>query len=229
MSGPPVVLLHGIATSAARTWGENGWLDLLREAGREVLALDLLGHGDAPKPHDPAAYDALEQHIADQLPDEPVDVIGFSLGARTTLALAIDRPERFRKIVVAGVGANLFEVDESRHEAIRRGLAGEPDPDDRTSGYFAQLADSPEIDRAALAALLRRRNPWPVTVEGLARVTVPTLVVLGEADFAMPGEPLVEALPDATYLQLRRTDHFNIVKKFEFIDAALGFIDAFPG
>jgi len=228
MSGPPVVLLHGIATSAARTWGENGWIDLLRDAGREVVAIDLLGHGDAPKPHDPAAYDALEQHVADQLPDGPVDVIGFSLGARTTLALAIDRPARFRRIVVAGVGANLFEIDETRHEAIRRGLAGDPDPDDRTSSYFAQLADSPEIDRTALAALLRRRNPWPVTVEGLARVTAPTLVVLGEQDFAMPGEPLVEALPDATYLQLRKADHFSIVKDFRFIDAALGFLDALP-
>src|SRR5919112_319951 len=112
MSPPPVLLLHGLATSAARTWGENGWLDLLADAGRPALALDLLGHGAAAKPHEPEAYDALEQAVVDQLPDGPVDAIGFSLGARTILALACENPASFRKIVVAGVGANLFEQDE---------------------------------------------------------------------------------------------------------------------
>src|SRR5687768_10890987 len=103
MSPPPVLLLHGMATSAARTWGENGWLDLLADAGRPAIALDLLGHGDAAKPHEPEAYEALEQDVVDRLPDGPVDAIGFSLGARTILAIAARHPERFRKIVTGGV------------------------------------------------------------------------------------------------------------------------------
>ncbi len=228
MSATPVVLLHGFATSAARTWGENGWIELIKEAGRPVLAIDLLGHGAADKPHDPEAYEQLEALVAAQLPDEPVDIIGFSLGARTTLALAIENPARFRKIVVAGVGANLFEHDEERSRAIARGVAGDPDPEDRTSAYFAQLADSPEIDRAALAALTRRKRALPVTVEGLANVTNPVLVVLGDQDFAAPADPLVDALPNATFLNLRKADHFGTVKDFRFIDAALRFIDAVP-
>jgi pimeloyl-ACP methyl ester carboxylesterase len=227
-AGPPVVLLHGLATSAARTWGENGWIDLLQEAGRTVLALDLMGHGDAPKPHEPEAYEALEATVAAQLPDEPVDIIGFSLGARTTLALACERPDRFRRIVVAGVGANLFRVDDERAKAIARGVAGEPDEEDRTSAYFSQLADSPEIDRAALAALLRRKRALPVTTEGLAAVTNPVLVVLGDQDFAGPADPLVDALPNATFLPLKKADHFGTVKDFRFIDAALQFLDAVP-
>jgi pimeloyl-ACP methyl ester carboxylesterase len=228
MSGPPVLLLHGVATSAARTWGENGWIDLIREAGREVLALDLMGHGDAPKPHDPEAYEQLEAAVVEQLPNGPVDAIGFSLGARTTLALACNKPERFRKIVVAGVGANLFEVDEARAKSIARGIAGDPDPEDRNSAYFAQLADSPEIDREALAALMRRKRAWPVTKELLAKVDNPVLVVLGDQDFAGPADPLVEALPNATFLGLKRADHFGTVKDFRFIDAALQFLDAVP-
>lgn len=228
-AGPPVVLLHGLATSAARTWGENGWIDLLREAGREVLAIDLLGHGDAPKPHDPEAYDALEATVAAQLPGEAVDIIGFSLGARTTLALACERPERFRRIVVAGVGANLFRLDEEHAKAIARGVAGQPDDENRTAAYFSQLADSPEIDREALSALLRRKNPMPLTVAGLSAVKNPILVVLGDQDFAGPADPLVEALPNATFLPLKRADHFGTVKDFRFIDAALQFLDAVPG
>ncbi|HEX8803177.1 MAG TPA: alpha/beta fold hydrolase, partial [Acidimicrobiales bacterium] len=85
---PAVLLLHGFATSAARTWGENGWIDLLHDVGRTVLAPDLLGHGTAPKPHDPEAYRDLAGPVLATLPDEPVDAVGFSLGARTLLQMA---------------------------------------------------------------------------------------------------------------------------------------------
>lgn len=228
MNEPPVLLLHGMATSAARTWGENGWLDLFADAGREVIALDLMGHGNAPKPHDPEAYDQLEQHVVDQLPDGPVDAIGFSLGSRTILSIAIRHPERFRKIVVSGVGRNLFEVDKERAASIRRGIAGNPDEEDPASQYFSQLAESPEVDREALYALLQRKNPWPLTRELLAGVTVPVLVVIGENDWAGPADPLVEALPDARLVVLRRADHYSTPKEFKFIDEAMAFLDAVP-
>ena len=45
------------------------------------------------------------------LPDEPVDAIGFSLGADYSCALAAAEPDRFRRLVVIGVGANLFRTD----------------------------------------------------------------------------------------------------------------------
>ena len=53
---PPVVLVHGFGTSFELTWVHNGWVDLLADEGREVIGVDLLGHGGAPKPHDPAEY-----------------------------------------------------------------------------------------------------------------------------------------------------------------------------
>jgi pimeloyl-ACP methyl ester carboxylesterase len=228
MSPPPVLLLHGLATSAARTWGENGWLDLLADAKRSVLAVDLLGHGNADKPHDPEAYEVLEQLVVDQLPDEPVDAIGFSLGARTTLAIAARHPERFRKIVTAGVGRNLFEVDKERAASIQRGINGNPDDEDPSSLYFSQLAESPEVDRDALSALLRRKHAWPVNREVLKAVTHPVLVCIGDGDFAGPGDPLVEALPNATLKVLRRADHFSTPKDFNFMEAALGWVEAVP-
>src|SRR3954453_6819729 len=98
MADPAVLLVHGFATSADRTWRDNGWVDLLTDVGREVIAVDLLGHGHADKPHDPAAYEQLEGLVAAELPDEPVDAIGFSLGAPTTPTKASDQARGLRRL-----------------------------------------------------------------------------------------------------------------------------------
>lgn len=219
---PPVVLVHGLATSAARTWGENGWIDLLRDAGRTVVAPDLLGHGTAPKPHEPEAYADLGARVVEALPHEgPVDAIGFSLGARVLLGLAAGQPDRFRRLVVAGVGANLFRTDGSG--PVVRALRGEGEAADPVSRYFAGLARHPDADPQALVALLEG-DRQRVDAAALAKVSCPTLVVLGDRDFAGPPDPLVEALPDARLLVLRGADHFATPKDFRFIDAALEFI-----
>jgi pimeloyl-ACP methyl ester carboxylesterase len=223
MRDAPVLLLHGFATSAARTWRDNGWIDLLADAGRTVIAPDLLGHGDAAKPHDPTAYAALEGDIAAVLPDGPVDVVAFSLGARVALTLAAGDPGRFDRVVVAGVGANLFRWDDN--EVIARAIEGDAPADNPVVRYFAGLAAQPGVDPVALAACMRSARP-PLDAATLGKVTRPVLVVLGDRDFAGPADPLVEALPDATFCPLRGVDHFATPKDFGFIDAALGFLDA---
>ncbi|MDD9368597.1 MAG: alpha/beta fold hydrolase, partial [Acidimicrobiales bacterium] len=163
MRDEPVLLVHGFATSAARTWGDNGWIDLLGDVGRQVIAPDLLGHGDAAKPHDPEAYADMEGDLAAHLPDRPVDAIGFSLGARMILTLAAEDPGRFSRIVVAGVGANLFRSDGSG--AIASAVEGTGDPSNPVVQYFAGLAAQPGVDREARAACLRHprraRGPAP--------------------------------------------------------------------
>ena len=219
----PVVLAHGFATSSARTWGDNGWLDLLADSGRDTLAIDLLGHGTADKPHEPAAYDEMEALVLAQLPDEPVDAIGFSLGARVLLTLATDHPTRFARLVLTGVGANLLRTDGS--DIVLRAVEGEGDPTNPVVQYFAGLAQQPGVDRKALAACLRSARPT-LTPERLARVDLPVLVVIGDRDFAGPCEPLADALPQAELVTLRNVDHFATPKDFGTIDAALDFLGA---
>jgi pimeloyl-ACP methyl ester carboxylesterase len=219
----PVVLVHGFATSSARTWGDNGWLDLLGDVGRTAVPIDLLGHGTADKPHDPAAYQEMESLVAAQLPDGPVDGIGFSLGARVLLTLACEHPDRFRRLVLTGVGANLLRTEGS--DLILRAVEGEGDPTNPVVQYFAGLAQHPEVDREALAACLRSPRP-PLTPERLAAVELPVLIVIGDKDFAGPGEPLAEALPNAELVTLRNVDHFATPKDFGCIDAALDFLGA---
>jgi pimeloyl-ACP methyl ester carboxylesterase len=220
-AAPPVVLLHGFATSSARTWWETGWLDLLGDAGRETVPIDILGHGKADKPHDPAAYADLEAYVAERLPEGPVDAVGFSLGARLLLGVAIAQPHRFRRIVTLGVGRNLFERGGS--DVIVNAIEAGEAPENPAAGYFARLAAHPENDREALIACLKAPMRL-LTAAELSRVTVPVLVLIGESDFCGPGDPLVEALPDARLVVLPRTDHFSTPKDFIAIDEALRFL-----
>ncbi len=224
---PPVVLVHGWGGSFAATWQDNGFAELLHDAGREVIGVDLLGHGAAPKPHEPEAYDDLTARVADVWPDEPADAIGFSLGAITLLHLAMQQPHRFNRLVLAGIGESLFDSDDSRRQRIVAALEGRGDPDDNLARMFVQYARQPGNDSAALTAVMRRRST-PVRPGMLSVVTCPTLVVIGDRDFAGPGEPLADALPNATLRTLRNVDHFATPEAFGFIDATLDFLDAVP-
>ena len=227
MTGPEVALVHGFGTSFEATWVGNGWAALLADAGRTVIGVDLLGHGTAEKPTDPDDYRNLEQWVLDVLPPEPVDGIGFSMGAQVLLWLAAHHSGRFGRLVVSGIGRNLFESDVGWRpkmvEAVRTGVAVTPE-----LRYFAQLPESPGADRTALVAFLERPDRREFTSELLAAVTLPVLVVIGGADLAGPADPLVDALPDATLVVLPGVDHFATPKNFGFIEAALDFIDAQP-
>lgn len=221
MSAPPVLLLHGLATSSRRTWRETGWIDLLHDAGRSVIAPDLPGHGGAP------ASDDLELALAAHLPGEPCDAVGFSLGAQVLLSLAAEDATRFGRIVVAGVGQNLFRPDRDRAAMIRRAIAGDAEPDNPVAHHFAALAADADIDPEAVVAMLAQPRP-ALGPEELATIDLPVLVVLGDQDFAGPADPLVEALPRAELVTLPGVDHFATPKDFRFLDAALEFLDAVP-
>jgi pimeloyl-ACP methyl ester carboxylesterase len=219
---PAVLLVHGFASSAEHNWRHPGWLDLLADCGRETIAIDLPGHGTAPKPADPAGYQGVEAHVAAAVEGrEPVDAIGFSAGAHVLLRLAADQPGTFRRLALLGIGRGV--LDPADPEPIVAALTGEPDPENVTGTVFRRLADGPGNDRAALIAFLRRPQR-PLTQADLARITTQVLVVLGEQDPATPGDGLVAALPDARLVTLRGVDHFGTPADVRCMQAVLGFL-----
>jgi pimeloyl-ACP methyl ester carboxylesterase len=228
MRNQPVVLVHGLGSSFEHGWRTTGWVDLLADARRSVIPVDILGHGTSDAPHDPAKYAHLETSIELALPDDPgetVDAVGFSLGAQLLLRIAARTPERFGRLVLIGVGENVFRNDDTRALAdiFERGV----DPDDIGMRLFVQLARSAGNDPLAIAACLRRPSE-AFTPDDASRVTCPTLVVIGDRDFAGPPEPLVDALPDVELVVLRGIDHFRTPSEFDCIDAALDFVEAVP-
>ena len=101
--GPPVILIHGISASQADWWR---LMPLLVSAGYRAIAVDLLGHGDSPKPQDPNAYTAENVYIAledwiDILDLEtPFYLVGHSLGGYMSLTYALNHPDRVRAMVL---------------------------------------------------------------------------------------------------------------------------------
>ncbi len=221
--------MHGFASSAEHNWRQPGWLDLLTDAGRETIAVDLLGHGQAPRPTSPADYAVVEERVAGAIAEcEPVDAIGFSAGAHVLLYLAADNPARFRRLALLGVGPSVFDRGPDgplAAEAIIAALEGDADLTNRHGLVLRRLADGQGLDRAALVAFLRRPQP-PLALADLARVACPVLVVLGDKDPAGPGDRLVAAFPDARLVTLRGVDHFGTPADVRCMEAVLDFVDA---
>ena len=215
-AGRPLVLLHGLFSSAEMNWIKWGHAATLAAAGFEVLMPDLRAHGASAAPHDVAAYpaDVLARDLAAliaHLALTDYDLGGFSLGARTAVRGVIGglRPKR---LVLGGMGlAGLtggtarrdFFIDAiDRFDTVKHG-----DP-----AYFAvQFMKSMAVDRVAARLLLGAMADTPP--DELAAVITPTLVVCGDQDRdnGSPDE-LVAALPHAQLAVISGT-HMSCVTK----------------
>ena len=149
----------------------------------------------------------------------------------TVLRLATAQPHRFNRIVLAGIGSNIFDRDDSGTKAIIAGLesvaaGGDPSSLENTVRLFTQYASQPGNDIEALTAVMKRPPAVDITPEACAAVTCPVLVVVGDQDFVYPGDALAAAFPNGRCETLRNVDHFATTESFGFFDAALEFLDA---
>lgn len=109
--GPPVVLLHGgIIDAAHLSWGAAiGPL----AADHRVYAVDLLGYGDSDRPdvqYSTALHVEVIGGFVDAVGLERAHLAGVSLGGGVGLGLALEAPERVRKLVLVdsyGLGREL--------------------------------------------------------------------------------------------------------------------------
>lgn len=217
-AGRPLVLLHGLFSSAEMNWIKWGHAATIAEAGFEVIMPDLRVHGASGKPHDPAAYpgDVLAKDLAAlvaALGLVDYDLGGFSLGSRTSVRAVIGglTPKR---LVLGGMGLEglagwtgrqAFFIDAiDRFDSVRQ---------DDPAYYTVQFMKSMKIDRVAARLLLGTMTDTDPAA--LAAITMPTLVVCGDED-RDNGSPdkLAAALPNAVHAVIPGT-HMGCVTKPE--------------
>jgi len=201
--GRPVLLLHGLFSSAEMNWIRFGHAAKLAEAGFEAIIPDLRAHGDSAKPHDPSAYppDVLVRDVVsvvEALGLKDFDLVGFSLGARTA-ARAVVQGLAPRRLVLAGMGLEglagwdrraAFFIDAiDRFDEVKRG-----DPAFMAVSFMKTM----KVDRIAARLLLQ--SVGDTEPDDLAKVAVPTLVLAGDKDRDNGSpESLAESLPDARH------------------------------
>lgn len=126
--GRPVVLIHGLFSTATMNWIRFGHAARIAERGFRVIMPDLRAHGASDKPHDPAAYPpdvlvddakALIQHLALR----EFDLGGYSLGGRTVARLLIAGIAP-RRAIIAGMGLEGLLDTEARATHFRAVVDG---------------------------------------------------------------------------------------------------------
>ncbi len=204
--GPPLLLLHGF-TGSARMWSAqvDAW-----SPGFRVIAPDLLGHAGSEAPDDPTSY-ALErqaQTLADLLAllaAAPATVVGYSMGARLALVLALEHPASVARLVLESPSAGIADqADRAARRQSDEHLADDIERDGveafvarwETMPIFASHADLPADVQAqqraerrrhsavGLAASLRGAGQGAMSPihDRLALITAPTLVLAGARD-----------------------------------------------
>ncbi|MTD17155.1 alpha/beta fold hydrolase [Nakamurella sp. YIM 132087] len=206
-TGRPLLMLHpgGVDSRA---------LDPLvsqLESDYRVLTPDQRAHGrtpDAPGPLDFELMAADTVALIEREYDAPVDLLGYSDGAIVALTVAVRRPDLVRSLVFA---CAVFHRDGWRPGVLDgeppeffRDLYAEVSPDGRDHW--------PEV--VAKMAEMHARQP-DLTVDDLARLTMPVLVVSGDDDEIEFGHliAMFEALPDGELAVVPRATHGLIAEK----------------
>jgi pimeloyl-ACP methyl ester carboxylesterase len=235
--GPAILLIHGFASTLERNWQGTGWMQALSRAGWRAIAYDQRGHGDSEKRYAAEDY-APERFVEDALAvleaaaTARAVVMGYSMGARVALEVALTNPARARALILGGIGDHFRDFGGMRgdREIVAAALEAD-DPSGFPPGarFYRTFADQTSQDRRALAACWRRpiREIGPAELAALA---MPTLVVAGREDTTAgdPG-PLARAIPGAELVLLDRKNHINAVGAREHRAAVLRFLAGLGG
>jgi pimeloyl-ACP methyl ester carboxylesterase len=215
--GEPIVLVHGFASTKNVNWVYPTWVSELRKGGRRVIALDNRGHGESEKLYDIADYSipimagdvtALLDHL--EIPR--ADIMGYSLGGRMAAWLALNRPERLRSAILAGIGMAMIEGGgPGENVALALEAPSLDDVTDPVGRTFRAFADQTRSDRKALAACLRGSRGL-MSEQEAARIAVPVLIAVGTKDeVAGSAHALGDIISGSDVLDIPDRDHMRAV------------------
>lgn len=221
-SGPPVLLVHGLASRGRVDWPDAEWARPVSAAGRDVLVVDLPAHGRSDRPPAPLSAADIVDLLSEVVDDAGggADVVGYSLGARLAWSLAA------RGAVRRAVFGGLEPVDLLRRvdlDAARAASAGGPEPTDPLTQAVARMVRLPGLDPEAVLDLVQgiAADPFDPRADP---PQIPVLLLAGVDDPVVRGlEGLAAVLPDARILRVPG-DHLTALHTPQFRAAACEFL-----
>jgi pimeloyl-ACP methyl ester carboxylesterase len=224
--GPPLVLVHGM-TDNSRSWS---LIAPALAADFRLIIPDLRGHGDSDKPdlrmYPISSYADDLASLMDALGIDSALVVGHSLGSMIAQALAVNYPEKVRKVVLESSCLVKFEsMGKDVYEAAV-GFGEDPPPDDFMEAWYSNPnpVDPDFLRREMAESKALPPHAWRAIAKGTAasdltpfmdELKAPTLILWGSADGFFGAEAqtaLKAALPQAQtidYLDVGHNIHWE--------------------
>jgi pimeloyl-ACP methyl ester carboxylesterase len=208
------VLLHGGLTTIGLSFGPL--LGPLA-AARQVIAVELQGHGHTADTDRPMTIEALAGDVIgllDQLEIAEADLFGFSLGGLVACSVALSAPGRVGRLIVASAnphrppGRESVPVDDALLPTQADFLA-------MRDAYLAVAPDPGHFEKFAARVPAMVHEVPGRTADELRSLRAPTLLVFGDRDFT----PLADAaelyglLPDARLAVLPGATHMDVTRR----------------
>ncbi|HEY0738639.1 MAG TPA: alpha/beta hydrolase [Herpetosiphonaceae bacterium] len=237
--GQPLLLLHG-AYMSIDAFGE---LLPRLAATRQVIAVELQGHGRTADVDRPIRYEQMADDVAALLGElgiESVDVFGYSMGGGVALQVAIRHPQLVRKLIAASAAYNTEGIYPEL-QAMFDTITPETFAGTVMESEYKRLAPNPD-DFPTLVAKMTELDlqilDWPA--EDIRSIKAPTMLILGDSDVVRPEHALemfrllgggvcgdLSGLPNARLAVLPGTTHVAVIEQIDLLVAIiLPFLDA---
>lgn len=232
-SGPTLLLIHGLGASKSDF---DRQLDYFARIFR-VIAVDLRGHGesDAAAPYEVERFARDCLALMEQLCLSNFAVVGHSMGGAVAQQMALYKPERISKLVLADTLPSFIPNTWSKRgmvwfRRIMMAVLGPKALSKRVAARMFPLKDQQPLRdlianrnahtrREVYSALLKSLPSWSVTDKAVY-FTMPVLILAAEFDYFSPmeAEVFAHSLPNARHsiflgahhhLPLERPDEFN--------------------
>ncbi|MDX1797513.1 MAG: alpha/beta hydrolase [Candidatus Lokiarchaeia archaeon] len=226
--GPPVVMIHGFASSLEGTWKHTNWIETLKDNYRVIL-LDCRGHGKSDKPHGNSDYgqkmndDIIK--LMEHLSIDKANFFGYSMGAALTFRLLVTNPEIIISAILGGYVLTLDEKhilkDIKYTKQIIDGLRATNISQIKKpmARAFRQFAEQHENDLLALAAVQASFLEDEVSElinspdhlrKLLKNIKLPIMTIMGSNEILAGDKTLIAQLvPDACHFQIQGKDHLT--------------------
>jgi pimeloyl-ACP methyl ester carboxylesterase len=218
--GEPLVLLHGDLVTN-ETWGSQ----LAELSARfHVFAPERRGHGHTPDVEGPFHYATMaDDTIAfiETVVKEPAHLVGWSGGGMIGLFVAMKRPDLVKKFVAISAQ---YDKDDTPEELFKRLTSAPADADDvamMRQLYVATSPDGPEHWPVVYGKFIEMAKNEPhIPVEDLAKISAPTLVVVGDDDIVSLEHAVstYRAIPGAELAVVPGTSHLLIMEKPDLVN-----------
>jgi len=236
-AGEPLLLLHGLGSCR-----EDWLMQVPAFATRYcVITADMRGHGRSGKPPGPYSVPMMAADVIgllDALGVAAAHLVGLSMGGMIGLQLALDYPQRVRRLVVVNSGPSLVPrtLAERAQVARRLALARLAGPA-RTGRFLSKrlfpkpqqaplrdlmIARWAENDRAAYLAAMRALIGWSV-LDRIGTLNCPTLIISGDRDYLplAAKREYTARIPGARLVIIEDSGHATPIDQAERFNAAV--------